>query len=154
MVLFWHNHFVTERDAVGDPRYTYRYAALLRTHALGNWKNLAREMSYDGAMLRYLNGNTNTRTSPNENYGRELLELFTIGKGPKLPLVITRIIPKSTSKLRPECSPDGRRIRRSSPLPQGAPGNSPQAGMIRQTSNSPTALGIASSPEERTACVS
>ena len=38
----------------------------------------------DGAMLRYLNGNTNTRTNPNENYGRELQELFTIGKGPEL----------------------------------------------------------------------
>jgi uncharacterized protein (DUF1800 family) len=83
MTMFWHNHFVTERNIVGDPRFTYRYVALLRNSALGNWKNLTRAMSYDGAMLRYLNGNTNTRTSPNENYGRELLELFTIGKGPE-----------------------------------------------------------------------
>jgi uncharacterized protein (DUF1800 family) len=83
MTMFWHNHFVTERNVVGDPRFTYRYVALLRNSALGNWKNLTRAISYDGAMLRYLNGNTNTRTSPNENFGRELLELFTIGKGPE-----------------------------------------------------------------------
>ncbi len=82
MVLFWHNHFVTERDVVGDPRYSWRYGALLRSFALGNWKELTRRMTVNGAMLRYLNGNTNTRTSPNENFGRELLELFTIGKGP------------------------------------------------------------------------
>lgn len=83
MVLFWHNHFVTERDVVGDPRYSWRYVALLRSHALGNWRDLTRRMTVNGAMLRYLNGNTNTRTSPNENYGRELQELFTIGKGPE-----------------------------------------------------------------------
>ena len=84
MVLFWHNHFVTERDSVNDPRFTWRYLALLRTNALGNWKDLTRQVTMDGAMLRYLNGNTNTRTSPNENYGRELQELFTIGKGPEI----------------------------------------------------------------------
>jgi len=84
MVLFWHNHFVTERDTVNDPRFTWRYLALLRTNALGNWKDLTRQVSMDGAMLRYLNGNTNTKTSPNENYGRELQELFTIGKGPEV----------------------------------------------------------------------
>ena len=41
-------------------------------------------MTLDGAMLKYLNGNTNTKSSPNENYGRELQELFTIGKGPEV----------------------------------------------------------------------
>ncbi len=81
MVLFWHNHFVTETDVVNDPRFSYRYLALLRANAFGNWKDLTRQISVDGAMLRYLNGNTNTKTSPNENYGRELQELFTIGKG-------------------------------------------------------------------------
>jgi uncharacterized protein (DUF1800 family) len=84
MVLFWHNHFVTETDVVNDPRFTYRYLALLRANALGNWKDLTRTISIDGAMLRYLNGNTNTKSSPNENYGRELQELFTIGKGPEI----------------------------------------------------------------------
>jgi uncharacterized protein (DUF1800 family) len=84
MVLFWHNHFVTERDVVNEPRFTWRYADLLRRYALGNWKDLARAITIDGAMLRYLNGNSNTKTSPNENYGRELQELFTIGKGPEV----------------------------------------------------------------------
>lgn len=84
MVLFWHNHFVTARGTVGDPRTMWRYVDELRTHALGNWKVLTRRITTDGAMLRYLNGNSNTRTSPNENYARELQELFTIGKGPEV----------------------------------------------------------------------
>lgn len=82
MVLFWHNHFVTEIVNVGDPRYSYRYNALLRRYALGSFKDLVREITIDGAMLVYLNGNANTKTGPDENYGRELQELFTIGKGP------------------------------------------------------------------------
>lgn len=82
MVLFWHNHFATERDVVGEPRFYWRYVDILRRNALGNWKDMVREITVDGAMLRYLNGNVNTRTNPNENYGRELQELFTIGKGP------------------------------------------------------------------------
>ena len=84
MVLFWHNHFVTETAVVADPRFSYRYLSLLRANALGNFKDLVRQVTFDGAMLRYLNGNTNTKSSPNENYGRELQELFTIGKGPEV----------------------------------------------------------------------
>ncbi len=84
MVLFWHNHFVTETAVVGDPRFSYRYLDLLRENALGNFKELTRLITVDGAMLRYLNGNTNTKVSPNENYARELQELFTIGKGPEV----------------------------------------------------------------------
>ncbi len=86
MVVFWHNHFVTEMATVADPRFSYCYLALLRANALGNFKSLARQVTVDGAMLRYLNGNTNTKASPNENYGRELQELFTIGKGPEIAL--------------------------------------------------------------------
>jgi uncharacterized protein (DUF1800 family) len=82
MVLFWHNHFVTEIVNVGEPRYSYRYAALLRRYALGNFKDLVREVTKDGAMLVYLNGTNNQKSGPDENYGRELQELFTIGKGP------------------------------------------------------------------------
>ncbi|MEW6510830.1 MAG: DUF1800 domain-containing protein [Bacteroidota bacterium] len=82
MTLFWHNHFVTEILTVGDPRYSYRYIALLRRSALGNFRDLARDITIDGAMLVYLNGTANTKTGPDENYARELQELFTIGKGP------------------------------------------------------------------------
>jgi uncharacterized protein (DUF1800 family) len=84
MVLFWHNHFVTAVGTVGDPRFSYRYLTLLRTNALGNFRTLVKQVTVDGAILRYLNGNTNTKSSPNENYGRELQELFTIGKGPEI----------------------------------------------------------------------
>ena len=84
MTLFWHNHFATESDVIGDARMTYRYNALLRANALGNFKTLTKLVTLDCAMLRYLNGNTNTGASPNENYGRELQELFTIGKGPEI----------------------------------------------------------------------
>jgi uncharacterized protein (DUF1800 family) len=82
LVLFWHNHFVTEIVNVNDPRYSYRYNALLRSYALGNFKNMVYDVTVDGAMLVYLNGNSNTKSGPDENYARELQELFTIGKGP------------------------------------------------------------------------
>lgn len=84
MVLFWHNHFVSRTGDVGDARFVYRQNALFRLHAFGNFRTLAREMTTDPAMLRFLNGNTNTNASPNENYARELQELFTIGKGPEI----------------------------------------------------------------------
>ena len=90
MVLFWHNHFVTSISTVGDPRLSYRYTALIRKNSLGNFKELTRQISFDGAMLRYLNGNSNVKASTpggpasNENYARELQELFTIGKGPEV----------------------------------------------------------------------
>lgn len=81
MKLFWRNHFVTETDVVRDARYSYTYSQLLHKHALGNFKNLIIEGTTNPAMLVYLNGNTNNKNAPNENYARELLELFTIGKG-------------------------------------------------------------------------
>ena len=80
MVLFWHNHFVTEMDIVHDSRYSYHYIALLRKHSLGNFKNLISEGSVSPAMLVYLGGNTNFKSAPNENFARELMELFTLGK--------------------------------------------------------------------------
>jgi uncharacterized protein (DUF1800 family) len=84
MTLFWHNHFVTERTEVNDPRFQYIYITLLREHALGNFRELTKRITIDPSMLRYLNGNQSTRNNPNENYARELLELFTIGKGPQI----------------------------------------------------------------------
>jgi len=81
MVLFWHNHFVTEMNVVNVASYLYQYNQLLRTYALGNIKQLVYEITVTPAMLDYLNGDDNKATAPNENYGRELFELFTIGKG-------------------------------------------------------------------------
>ena len=79
MLLFWHNHLVTSTQTVDRARFSYFYVDLLRKHALGNFKTLAREISTDPAMLIYLSGNTNTQSAPNENYARELMELFTLG---------------------------------------------------------------------------
>lgn len=80
MTLFWHNHFATEANDVGNARYVYKHHKLLRDNCLGNVKTLVRAMSIDPAMLTYLNGQLNTRTAPDENYARELQELFTLGK--------------------------------------------------------------------------
>ena len=79
LVLFWHNHFVIAD--IDDPRYIYNYSRTLRTYALGNFREFAKAITVDPAMLRFLNNNTNTVEAPNENYARELLELFTVGKG-------------------------------------------------------------------------
>ncbi len=82
MTLFWHNHFVTQADIVKDSRYSYRYVNMLRAHALGNFKQLVRQGTTNVGMLVYLNGNNNSKAAPNENFSRELLELFTLGKTP------------------------------------------------------------------------
>ena len=80
MVLFYSNHFVIEFDMVTVSTYVYKYNELLRNFALGNFKALTKEITINSAMLKYLNGDKNTNTAPNENYGRELQELFTVGK--------------------------------------------------------------------------
>jgi len=82
MVLFWQNHFATEATVVQDSRYTYWMNYKLRKHFMGNFKNLVKEINVDAAMLVYLGGIYNVKEAPNENYARELFELFTIGKGP------------------------------------------------------------------------
>ncbi len=82
MVFFWHNHFVIESDVVRNVNYQYQYNSLLRSQALGNFKTLVEEVTISTGMLKYLNGNDNVNGAPNENYARELFELFTIGKGP------------------------------------------------------------------------
>lgn len=82
MTLFWHNHFSTETNDVGNAQYVYKHHHLLRTNALGNFKYLTKAVTTDPAMLVYLNGQLNTKTAADENYGRELQELFCCGKGP------------------------------------------------------------------------
>jgi uncharacterized protein (DUF1800 family) len=80
--LFWQNHFAAE--GTFDSRATYNYHNLIRTYALGNFKQLVKEMTVDPSMLFFLNGVTNQSFSPNENYSRELLELYTLGKGEQI----------------------------------------------------------------------
>lgn len=81
MILFWIDHFGNETGDVGNANYIYKQHNTIRQNCLGNFKQLVKEITIDPAMLRYLNGYLNTATAPDENYGRELQELFTIGKG-------------------------------------------------------------------------
>ncbi len=80
MTLFWHNHFATQTESVFYGKTNYRHNVKLREHALGNFKELTKVVTLDPMMLFYLNGFLNTVQAPDENYARELQELFTIGK--------------------------------------------------------------------------
>ena len=82
MVLFWHNHFVIENDVVRNTNFNYLYNKLIYEKSLGNFKTLTEEMTINTGMLQYLDCVDNVVGSPNENYAREVFELFTIGKGP------------------------------------------------------------------------
>lgn len=79
MTLFWHNHFVTRVQDYDAPSWLYQYYNLLQTHALGNFKTLTKAIGKNEAMLDFLDGRLNRRNNPNENYARELFELFTLG---------------------------------------------------------------------------
>lgn len=81
MTLFWHNHFTSSIQKTLQPSLLYQQNLLLRRHAVGNFAELLRGMARDPAMLVYLDGYQNTKEQPNENFARELLELFTIGRG-------------------------------------------------------------------------
>ncbi|MBP6023767.1 DUF1800 domain-containing protein [Ferruginibacter sp.] len=85
LTVFWHNHFATNTDISTDKikaRFWYDHYLTLRQHALGNFKSLTKAITLDPAMLFFLNGDSNVKGSPNENYARELQELYTVGKGP------------------------------------------------------------------------
>lgn len=82
MCLFWQNHFAA--TAGSDARATYDYHMLIRQYALGNFKQFVKDMTINPNMLLFLNGATNNVFFPNENFARELLELYTIGKGPQI----------------------------------------------------------------------
>ncbi|MFN0015032.1 MAG: DUF1800 family protein [Saprospiraceae bacterium] len=81
MSLFWHNHFVTKLYIVGCNTYTWKYFVLLHQYAFGNFREFVLAMGKNPAMLVFLNGNVNEAGEPNENYARELMELFTMGEG-------------------------------------------------------------------------
>jgi hypothetical protein len=81
MTLFWHNHFATSIAKVLEPQLMFRQNCLLRARALGKFGPLLQEMSRDGAMLVWLDSNSNVKAHPNENYARELMELFSLGVG-------------------------------------------------------------------------
>lgn len=81
MTLFWHNHFATANYKVDNPQWMWQQNQLFRKHALGNFRTLLQGVSRDPAMLVWLDGEENRKGKANENYGRELQELFTLGIG-------------------------------------------------------------------------
>ena len=81
MTLFWHNHFVSSQQKVKSPVLMARQNQLLRRHALGNFGELLHAVAKDPAMVVYLDNVSNKKSSPNENFAREVMELFTLGEG-------------------------------------------------------------------------
>ena len=81
MTLFWHGHFATSADKVRDAALMYQQNQLLRQYALGDFAELVQQISRDPAMLIYLDSVTNRKAHPNENYAREVMELFCLGEG-------------------------------------------------------------------------
>lgn len=79
MVLFWNEHFPTAD--INNSRALYQYSNLFRIHALGNFRDLIYDITISPSMLVYLNGAENIAQAPNDNYARELMELFTLGRG-------------------------------------------------------------------------
>lgn len=81
MTLFWHNHFVSSQRKVKSGALMLRQNQLFRRLATGNFARLLHEVARDPAMLIYLDGASNRKDSPNENFAREVMELFTLGEG-------------------------------------------------------------------------
>jgi uncharacterized protein (DUF1800 family) len=79
MTLFWHNHFATAQRKVSDAFFMWDQNQIFRTQGLGNFSTLAKNVSKDPAMMVWLDGEYSTKWGPNENFSRELLELFLLG---------------------------------------------------------------------------
>ena len=79
MTLVWHDWFATSNEGVGSQRLMLDQNQLFRTNALGNFSKLLTSVTHDPAMLLWLNGTENRKDAPNENYAREMMELFTLG---------------------------------------------------------------------------
>jgi uncharacterized protein (DUF1800 family) len=81
MALVWHDWFATSNDSVDSQRLMLNQNQLFRQRGLGSFHELLLDVTKDPAMLIWLNGSDNSKWSPNENYGREMMELFTLGAG-------------------------------------------------------------------------
>jgi uncharacterized protein (DUF1800 family) len=81
LTLFWHNHFATSNNKVNNAGFMLGQYRLMYRHALGNFRGLLQEMSKDPAMLVWLDARDSKKGNPNENYARELMELFSLGIG-------------------------------------------------------------------------
>ena len=80
-VLFWHGHWASSIDKVKWPVQMWQQNETLRAHAFGPIPDFAKEISRDPAMIKYLDLNSSTAAKPNENFARELMELFLLGEG-------------------------------------------------------------------------
>ena len=81
MALFWHGHFATHEDKVRDHRKMLAQIELLQRRGLGNFRDLMIAVAQDPAMLAFLDAGVNVKDAPNENFAREILEMFTMGVG-------------------------------------------------------------------------
>jgi uncharacterized protein (DUF1800 family) len=81
LVWFWHDHFATSLQKVRSPYLMYQQQLTIRKHATGSFADLLHAIAKDPAMLLFLDGITNSVQSGNENFGREVMELFTVGRG-------------------------------------------------------------------------
>ena len=83
MALFWHGHFATNEEKVRDYRKMKQQLALFQAQGAGNFRNLLIGVAQDPAMLAFLDAGVNVKGAPNENFAREIMELFTMGEGHK-----------------------------------------------------------------------
>ncbi len=81
MALFWHGHFATNEDKVRDYRKMLKQLELFQSQGLGNFRKLLVAVAQDPAMLAFLDAGVNVKGAPNENFAREIMELFTMGVG-------------------------------------------------------------------------
>src|ERR1700730_3558020 len=81
LTLLWHGHFATGFEKVRNAALMYRQNQLLRTRGAGNFEALTQAIAKDGAMMLWLDTQTDVAGHPNENFARELMELFTLGLG-------------------------------------------------------------------------
>lgn len=81
LTLFWHGHFATSYRTIEDSYHMYGQNRMFRANATGNFADLLRAIVRNPAMLKYLNNNNNRKSKPNENFARELMELFSLGEG-------------------------------------------------------------------------
>lgn len=85
LTFFLHTTFtVSKAESTGTSTHFYDHIRLLDAYAFGNLKSLAKKITFDNSMLKYLDNTNNNANNPNENYAREFLELFTVGKGPQI----------------------------------------------------------------------
>ena len=81
LLLFWQNFFTTQIDMLPNPKLGWQQQLVMRRHLLGNFRHMLRDMNEDPALLWYLDNHLNNKKKANENYARELLELYTLGEG-------------------------------------------------------------------------